>query len=1488
MKFIYLKLLYAMLLILCVYNIQAQTITIGATGSTNTDGTGSDPIDGYFNSMRYQVVYTAAELTAAGLPSGASLTGLGWSVTEDYGGGDLQNYTIRLAHTAAANSTSHDASVLTEVKSAFNYNPTLTGAGFFDIINFDNNFVWDGTSNLLVDVCTGNSNPYTSPYGGVQTYSSDPNSSRRVRCDACGSRCSVNTNNANATKPSISISYSASNCSGTPSPGNTIASANPVCLGSNFDLSIQNSSSGLGITYQWQSSIDGLAWSNISGAQSATLNTTQLANTYYKCIVTCTASGFSGESAALLVNNSSTITLPYFEGFNTSGTNVFPSCWSQQYVTGSSNISFQLSSTDPATSPFEGTRYAFWNSYSYADGNQTRLVTPILNSVGINDVNVEFQWYTSSNYSTANDGVQVQYSLDGINWTNAGSFISRYASTSAWTSVAVTLPSAAGNQANFYVGLLFTSRFGDNCSLDALNIKPAPTCFPVNAPIVSAIGMNGATVSWTQPSQGSTPHSYVYKVVLAGAGVSGTAQAQGQIFHPTTQAVITGLNPSTTYDVYIRTYCDALGTDKSDWSVYSRFTTLCAPINVSTTAICENFDGLTTPNIPNCWARQNVNNDAQQWQTAVSSTLNQSPVAPSSPNIIFVSANGTTDIDDWLFTPNYNLTAGKVYQISFKVSGGNTTYPGKVNLVWGSGGNQTVAGMNGSTLWQRENLQTVATFQPTSVYFTPSSTDVYCFGYHVYSGINSYGILLDDFCIKEVSANDCNIPGNISVYSITGTSVTANWNSPNLNPNNDNQFDIEIGALGFTPWTGTSIQGQYGITDNTVTFTGLNPVTQYQIYVREYCDPNNNPSTSPDAGPATFSTYRLNDKCSTAELVNTGVTTSVTSGLEGNANIPLCTTGSSGNFTDVWYKFVAPSNGNKLQIVTTAGTENDWIMEVYSSCGGTPLFCGDDENSFMPQIDICQYEYVAGETYYIRLMPFAADGNVTCSFIINEVTPCPAPPANNACDNAITLVNCTTPISGTTLYATAAAGNANLSCDLYGTYNDVWYKFNVGNDFGKLALNITKLSGTIKYAVYKGNCSSLFFAGVCNASVDASPGTNLSLNGIEPNQDYYIRVWSNPGEEGDFTICLDNNSSTMLVSPGTSNSCLTANAVTINSTNLNNDDYVPIVDASGNIIAAINSNYQDLGSITCKVYVNTAAIRSVGGTEFVDRNIEITPQIQPTSSVFVRLYLTASELANYIAANDSDDNDATGITSIKATKVPNLACSGTYTPSPFSQLLNPFTTGTYSNGYYIEIDVESFSSFFLHGGNEILPVELTKFTGYNKASSNVLEWTTNTETNNKHFILEKSDDGIEFSTLAIIKSKAENGNSGQKLNYFFTDNQPFIGKNYYRLQQVDIDGNTFTSNTIMLQVKGKSISIVKTLPNPSSGNITTNIYSEKDALVNISITDQLGRVVQKFDRNVLSGENAIQFNISELSFGTYLLKVTDETGLSDIKKIVRQ
>lgn len=78
-------------------------------------------------------------------------------------------------------------------------------------------------------------------------------------------------------------------CSGTPAPGNTLSSAASVCPSTPFTLTLQNATTGGGVTYQWQSSSDNVSYTDIPGETLASLTTTLSAATYYKCIVTCSS-----------------------------------------------------------------------------------------------------------------------------------------------------------------------------------------------------------------------------------------------------------------------------------------------------------------------------------------------------------------------------------------------------------------------------------------------------------------------------------------------------------------------------------------------------------------------------------------------------------------------------------------------------------------------------------------------------------------------------------------------------------------------------------------------------------------------------------------------------------------------------------------------------------------------------------------------------------------------------------------------------------------------------------------------------------------------------------------------------------------------------------------------------------------------------------------------------------------------------------------------
>jgi len=139
---------------------------------------------------------------------------------------------------------------------------------------------------------------------------------------AGGHRNATNNSGGNGANGAVVITYTLPACSGTPAPGNTVASVNPVAGGSSTVLSLQTATAGSGVTYQWQSSSDNSTWSNISGATNATYTASPTAATYYRCNVTC--SGSTGTSNSLLVTvayctPSTSTTSTYVSNFVTTG-----------------------------------------------------------------------------------------------------------------------------------------------------------------------------------------------------------------------------------------------------------------------------------------------------------------------------------------------------------------------------------------------------------------------------------------------------------------------------------------------------------------------------------------------------------------------------------------------------------------------------------------------------------------------------------------------------------------------------------------------------------------------------------------------------------------------------------------------------------------------------------------------------------------------------------------------------------------------------------------------------------------------------------------------------------------------------------------------------------------------------------------------------------------------------------------------------------------
>lgn len=184
----------------------------------------------------------------------------------------------------------------------------------------------------------------------------------------------------------------------------------------------------------------------------------------------------------------------------------------------------------------------------------------------------------------------------------------------------------------------------------------------------------------------------------------------------------------------------------------------------------------------------------------------------------------------------------------------------------------------------------------------------------------------------------------------------------------------------------------------------------------------------------------------------------------------------------------------------------------------------------------------------------------------------------------------------------------------------------------------------------------------------------------------------------------------------------------------------------------------------------------------------------------------------------------------------------------------------------------------------LLPVTLLSFYGsiinQNQAG---LKWQTANESNNSYFDVERSLDGKTFSKVGSVASLAVNGNSSQILGYAYADDLSGLnGLVYYRLKQVDKDGQSTYSNIITLNFGGLAKESAMVFPNPTNNNnnnINLKIQLATDQHIQVSITNILGVLVYKGTPLKLSaGNNLIKLNqTTHFPKGTYVVELMSQT-----------
>ncbi len=189
-----------------------------------------------------------------------------------------------------------------------------------------------------------------------------------------------------------------------------------------------------------------------------------------------------------------------------------------------------------------------------------------------------------------------------------------------------------------------------------------------------------------------------------------------------------------------------------------------------------------------------------------------------------------------------------------------------------------------------------------------------------------------------------------------------------------------------------------------------------------------------------------------------------------------------------------------------------------------------------------------------------------------------------------------------------------------------------------------------------------------------------------------------------------------------------------------------------------------------------------------------------------------------------------------------------------------------------EVWVLSFGAGIYTGSANPVPVELSAFTARPEGQGVRLAWTTETETNNAGFAIErKNEDDPAWRSITSLRGA---GTTDQETRYEYFDKNVSAGNTYrYRLQQTDIDGTVkMSAEQVVSMPAGNNLSILGNYPNPFNGATSIDYSIPMDGAVSITISDILGRIVAMPVVNQFheKGTHRVAFSAAELPGGLYL------------------
>jgi len=171
----------------------------------------------------------------------------------------------------------------------------------------------------------------------------------------------------------------------------------------------------------------------------------------------------------------------------------------------------------------------------------------------------------------------------------------------------------------------------------------------------------------------------------------------------------------------------------------------------------------------------------------------------------------------------------------------------------------------------------------------------------------------------------------------------------------------------------------------------------------------------------------------------------------------------------------------------------------------------------------------------------------------------------------------------------------------------------------------------------------------------------------------------------------------------------------------------------------------------------------------------------------------------------------------------------------------------------------------------VLATTLSSFTGKSTDAGNVLSWIGQNETNGVYYTIERSSDGISYTSIGRV----DGAGSGTAGNHTFTDVNPFPGAtNYYRLVLTDLSGGSSFSNVVTIASGNGNTSGLEVAPNPFQDGVTIKLNLTQAGKISVRLLDSKGMLLKQAQYAGAKGANIFQLDgLGSLPISVYFIQI---------------